>query len=115
MRNIQTVQILYGVKYLIKYSTCCSLLQSHLSRHHPEQFSLLCELCNYVDEICRLDYFVQIDDVGVSYFFHNLHLSLDTDLIVFVLDRTFIDYFYCHFLTSGQMNSFFNLSKSPFA
>ena len=109
------MQIFHGVKNLIKYSTCCPLLESHLSRHDSKEFPLLCELCDYVDEICGLDYFVEIDDVGMPDFLHNLHLPLDADLIVLVFDRSLINYFHCYFLTSREMNTFLNLAKRSLA
>jgi hypothetical protein len=115
MRNVQAMQIFNSIENLIKDSASGSLLESDFSGHHSKEFSLFCELSNDVNEFCRLDYFIQIDYVGVSNLFHDFDFSLNAYFVIFFLNGTFINYFYSYFFASGQMDTFFDFAEGSLA
>lgn len=111
MSNIKPVQILNGIQNLVEYPASCSLLQSDLVSHHAEEFTLLCELVDDEHVICCFDDLVEIDNVGMSDFLHDVDLSLDADLVILILNAIFIDDLYGNFLASWDVNGFLDLSE----
>lgn len=103
MRDVQPVQILYGVEDLIEDASGCTLLEADLVGHHSEEFSLLGVLSDDVDVVGSLDNFVEVDDVGVPHLLHDLHLPLDADLVVLILDGLLVDDFDGHLFASGEV------------
>lgn len=76
---------------------------------------MLCVLADDEDVIICLDDFVEIDDVGVADFLHDLDLTLDSDLIIGLLDVILVDYLYCYFLTCGDVSALLDLAESALA
>lgn len=115
MSNIKPVQILNGIQDLVEDPACRPLLQPHLVGHHPKQLALLCELVDDEHMVCGLDDLVEVDDVGVPHFFHDVDLSLDADLVVLVLNAVLIDYLYRHFLSGWDMYGLLDLAEGSLA
>lgn len=58
------------------------------------------------------DDLVQVDDIGVSHFFHDLYFPLNAYLIILILDWFFVNDLYGYFLSCGDVDAFFDLAKS---
>lgn len=75
-------------------------------------FSVLADDENMV---IGLDDLIEIDDVRVADFFHDLDLTLDSQLIIGLLDAVLIDYLYCYFFTCGNVCALLYLAEGTFA
>ena len=115
MRNVQPMKVLNSIEDLIEDLPCCLFLQSNLVRHDAEQFTLLGVLANDEDVIICLDDLVEIDDIGVADFLHDLYLTLDSQLIIGLLDAVLVDYLYCDLLASWNVSALLNLTESALA
>ena len=111
MCDVQSVKILNCIQYLIKYSPSSSLFQSYFGRHNSKQLSLLCKLGDYKDIFWCLDDFIEVYDIRVPYFFHDLNLSLYANLVILIFNTTFIDYFDSDFFSCRNMNRLFYFSE----
>ena len=86
MGYIKSVQILNSIQDLIEYSSSCSFFQPYLCCHDFEKFPLLCKLSHNIDMLSGLYDLIEVYDVGVSYFFHDLDLSLNSKFVVFIFN-----------------------------
>ena len=112
MCDIESVKILNSIQNLIENSASCPLFQSDFSRHNFKQLPLLCILSDNVDVFSCLYDLIEVYDVGVPDFLHDLYLPLNSQLIILILNRFFIDNFNCYFFPCWNVNGLLNLSKS---
>lgn len=96
---------------MVKNPTSCPLFESSFHSHNSKQFSLLCKFGDEIDKIWSFYDFIKVDDVGMSHSFHDFDLSLNANLVVFILDWFFINDLYCHLLARRYMYTLLDLSK----
>ena len=115
MCDIESVEVLDSVHDLIEDSSGCPFLETNLIGHNSEELALFCKLRDYIDVFGGFNDLVEIYDVGVTNFLHDLDFSLDPNFVVFVFNGLFIDYFDGYFLAGRNMDCFFDFAEGAFA
>jgi hypothetical protein len=103
MSYVKPMQILNSIKYLIKYSSRSPLLESNFVSHYLEKLSLLRILGYDINKVSCFNDLIEVNDVWVSNFFHDLNLSLNSNFIIFIFDSEFIYDFDGDFFSSGYV------------
>lgn len=109
------MEVLDSIDNLVEYLSCCFLFQPDLVGHDAEELALFGVLADDEHMVVCLDDLVEVYNVGVSYFLHDLNLSLNSDLIIGLLNVIFIDYLNCYLLACWYVSTFFYLAESALA
>lgn len=91
MSYIKPMKVFNGIKDLVENTSSSSLFEPNFSSHHSKKLSLLSELSNDINMLCSFNDLIEIDNIWMSYFFHNFYFSLNTYLIIFIFYWFFID------------------------
>ena len=78
-----------------------------------EEFSSLHVFHDEKELVRGLDYFVELDDSGVTNQFKDMNLSRNTFDVCHINNLLFLQNLDCHFLPSREVHSRLNLPKSP--
>lgn len=113
MGDVESMKILDCVEDLVENPSSCPLFEANLCGHYSEEFSLFCKLSDNVDMVCGLNDLVEVDNVRMPDLFHDLYLPLDSQLVVFVLNRLLVNNFDGHLLSSRYMNPLLDLPERP--
>lgn len=80
-----------------------------------EQLTSTCILHHEVELLLRLDDFIQLHDVRMSYNLENVDLPGHALNVAHISDFVFFEDFYCHFLPGEGVRPNFDLSKGSLA
>ena len=109
------MHVLDCIHDLDENSACCPFTKSHFLRHELEELALLCEFGDQENMLVGFDDFVELDDVGMSEYSHDIHLSVDSFPIIIVLYGIFVYDFYGYFFLGGNVDCFLDLSEGALA
>lgn len=105
------MHILDSIHDLNKNSSCCPFTKPHFFRHELKELALLCEFGDEENVVVSFDDFVELYDIRVSEYSHDINLSIDSFPIIVILDGIFVDDFDGYFFFGSGMDCFLNLSK----
>ena len=115
MSNSFGMKVFHSQRDLCEYGSSLFFLDFFFGNNLVKQISALCILHDQVEFFGGLDDFIELDNKGMSEFFHDFKLASDSDNISVLKDEILFEDLDCDILLCKFMASEFNFSEIAFA